>query len=144
MIKRIAILIMVCAALTGCGEKFPDANYDVTGSWHLTKYDSGTKSVNIGSEAVDIYIEFLSGGVFNLYQKKGEGRYYHYKGTWSRNNNIVSGMYSDYTPWACDYKVYKETGGKTLMMTANNFTREQMTLISSQIPDSVRIDAIDK
>ncbi|MBP5210645.1 MAG: hypothetical protein J6Z27_02255 [Bacteroidales bacterium] len=142
--KRIAVIFLVCLAITGCGEKFPAANYDVTGSWLLTKMESSTKAIVVGSETVDVYIEFLSSGQFNIYQMKGAGRYYHYTGTWTRTNNIVTGSYSDGTPWACDYRVFKETEGKTLTMTANNTTREKMTLISAKIPDNIRQEAIDK
>lgn len=141
MKTRLSItLFIISLLLVSCGEKFPTINYDVTGSWKISKID--TKSIQIGSETIEIYVNFSGDNTFQLFQMAGEGRYHLYTGTWQRENNILSGTYSDNTTWACNYLIYIDDERKTLTLTADNKTKETMVFFVCNIPQSIIDNAI--
>ena len=92
---------------------------DITGEWQLTDMTL-TKSVQLGSEAVDIYISFAADNTFNLWQFLGAGRYEHFDGTWTLAEDILTGTYSDGNAWGNAYKVSLEGDLLTLEATQNS------------------------
>ena len=118
---------------TGCKkeEKKIDFKTAIVGEWHCAPDDM----------EVDIYVEFKAEGDFALYQQLGEGRYRKYTGSWTCEGNVLSGVYTDGTPWGSTYRL--ELNADTLTMTALNGSDEAMTYAKQSIPDEVLEDCIE-
>ena len=78
---------------------------------------------------------------FDLYQKVGEGAHRYYKGTYTVDKTIVSGVYSDGTPWASDYNVTFVNGN--MIMTSTSSEGYAVTYIKERIPDEVKNHFVD-
>ena len=101
MMKKLLFVLASLALLAGCHRNDPEdltPAVDVTGSWELS---SVTTRVTVGSEQVSVYLVFSTSGSFDIYQKIGAGRYTHFSGNYSLNNEekILSGTYADGTRW---------------------------------------------
>ena len=130
--KKIISNILFCAmalfAVAACSDPEAEKLEKIVGEWHYSGTESGTE--------VDVYIGFSQDYTFELYQKIGEGPHYLYKGKYKFDGEVLSGTYSDYTPWAHDYKVSK-TGG-SLVLTSVAVPEYSMTYARETIPESVR------
>ena len=95
LMKKIVTLIMVCAAamfaFAACGDPEAEKLEKVVGEWHYTGVESGVQ--------IDIYLGLYNDSTFDLYQKVGDGPHYLYKGKFSFDGQVLTGTYSDYTPW---------------------------------------------
>ena len=100
----------------------------VAGEWHYTITESGVQ--------IDVYLGLYADYTFDLYQKIGDGPHYLYKGKYSFDGQILSGTYSDYTPWAHDYKVTRSGGSLTLTSVAS--PDYSVTYKKESIPESVK------
>lgn len=92
---------------------------NVVGNWELIDI---TKSVQIGDATIVVYIEFRENFTFSLSQQMGTGRFKSYSGTYAVEEGILSGKYSDGTPFATTYKV--ERNENILNLTTQNATQE--------------------
>ena len=70
----------------------------IIGSWKLTTWCE-EESVN------QVYMDFHENNTFDLYQKTYSVVWFHYKGTYSLNDNILTGVYSDGIAWGAEYNV---------------------------------------
>ena len=136
MKKYLIIAVALMMALCGCKKK-PEP-LTVTGQWQLSNIEM-TKSVKVGDETVDVYLEFLEDGTFNIYQTLGKGRPRHYAGTYTLTEDILNGKYSDGKNWAASYKASKDGGNLVLVNTQG---QEVDTYISATIPQDVIDTAI--
>ncbi len=108
---------------------------DIVGEWQLSDYQ--TKAVTIGSEKVDIYVQFSADKSFSLYQMLGSGRYKKFSGTYAVSaDNVLSGTYSGGGSWASTYYVSLE--GSKLILTILPEEKEVQTFTSTTIPESVK------
>ena len=98
----------------------------ILGEWHST-------SISVNG---DIYLSFSEDKTYELYQKIGDGPHYLYKGKYNFDGQILSGTYSDYTPWAHDYKVTRSGGSLTLTSVAS--PDYSVTYKKESIPESVK------
>lgn len=132
LMRKIFIKMMVCAAalfaFAACSEKDSDNLSKVAGEWHYTGEESGVQ--------IDIYLGLYSDGTFDLYQKVGDGPHYLYKGKYNYDGQVLTGIYSDDTPWAHDYKVSRS--GKNMTITSVAMPDYSLTLSKESIPESVR------
>ena len=83
-----------------------------------------------------IYINIISNGTFELYQKLDGDRFELRRGQWSLEGDILSGIYNDQEPWATAYKV--SVVGNTLTMVAQDGTDETNVYVKTDIPDGVK------
>ena len=86
--------IFVMAPLS-CGKHDKDTEKEsvsVVGCWELASVE--TKSAQIGDVTVDVFIQFVEGGSFTLYQKIGEGWYSKFTGKYTQDKNTISGTYT--------------------------------------------------
>jgi hypothetical protein len=129
IIVKIFALLSLVAAFVGCqkDETNPELA-KVTGQWH---YNNG----QTGATLVDVYLVFNADNSFELYQKLGEGAYRKYTGTFAIENNLLSGKYSDGTPWAAAYTV-KNDGG-FLYLTSNVVTEHMMRCVKKEVPADI-------
>ena len=134
MMKK--ILYMAFAAvllLTGCekNETPKTAMELICEKWHSTD----------NSFLRDIYSEFTSDGKFELYQQIGEGAYRLYRGTWSMEGSVISGMYNDGNPWAASYEVI--FSGKSMTWKSMNEAEERTIYgLVDEIPAEVKENCI--
>lgn len=124
-------MLLIC----GCSGSKSSAPADITGEWKLTDLTL-TKSVQVGSEAVDVYISFASNKSFDLWQFLGAGRYEHFSGTWELSENSLTGKYSDGTTWGNIYDV--SVSGNELTMVATKNSSDIYKYTRTTIPDSVK------
>lgn len=131
LMRKIFTMIMVCAAamfaFAACGNLEENKLEKVLGEWHYTGVESGVE--------IDIYLGLYTDYTFDLYQKVGEGPHYLYKGKYSFDGQVLSGTYSDYTPWAHDYNVTKSNSSLTLTSVAT--PEYSLTFKKESIPQSV-------
>ncbi len=133
IMKRIAVIFALAAILWGCDRKEKQAG--IIGEWNLTDMVP-TKSVTIGSETVDIYISFAEDGTFGLWQFLGAGRYEEFSGIWTLTENMLSGVYSDGSPWGNAYQV--TCSDDVLTMTATVNSSDVYVYTRTVIPEAIR------
>ena len=127
--------IALLATLSACNRKEKTEDVlNIDGQWEFSDY--ATKAVKIGEVPLSIYLEFNSSG-FKTYEKRGEGRYRKYEGTYTIVENVLDGKYFDGTPLHSKYKVSKGENYITL-----ETDKEIYTYKSTQIPNEVIADAI--
>ena len=130
--KKFFTRIVLCAAavlsFAACSNPEEEKMEIVAGEWHYTITESGVQ--------IDVYLGLYADYTFDLYQKIGDGPHYLYKGKYSFDGQILSGTYSDYTPWAHDYKVTRSGGSLTLTSVAS--PDYSVTYKKESIPESVK------
>ena len=137
--KKILYFLAALAlvAVTSCkpdnkpeDEKPVDYKALVIGEWHCAPAEFNA----------DIYVAFNENGSFDLYQKIGDGRHRHYSGKWNAQDSILSGTYSDGSPWGSTYQMVFNDDD-TLVLTA--LSDEAMTYTRKSIPSDVKENSID-
>ena len=127
MKRLLYIFTIAVLALTGCKkEKQPTLKDNICGVW---------RGVELTADA-GIYINIISNGTFEHYQKLDGDRFELRRGQWSLEGDILSGIYNDQEPWATAYKV--SVVGNTLTMVAQDGTDETNVYVKTDIPDGVK------
>ena len=127
MKRLLYIFTIAVLALTSCQkENQPTLEEMICGEWR-------------GAELVadaGIYINFISDGTFELYQKLDGNQFELKKGKWSLDGDILSGIYDDHVPWSTTYKV--SVVGNKLTMIAQDGTDETNVYAKTTIPEAVK------
>lgn len=137
----IIALMALCLAMVSCGDKNgndPDPKTQqgsIVGTWQLS---SVTTKASIGSETVEVYLEFTTDGNFSVFQVLGQGRPRKYTGTYTYENAVLKGKYDDGT----NVKPYDVTCTKTELTLTPQGGTEVDTYKSASIPTEVRQQAI--
>lgn len=127
MKRLLYIFTIAVLALTGCKkENQPTLKDKICGEW---------RGVELSADA-GIYINFISNGTFELYQKLDSDSFELLKGQWNLDRDILSGTYNDQEPWATAYKI--SVAGNTLTMVAQDGTDETNVYAKTTIPDGVK------
>lgn len=136
IMKKTVFIALLCVLFAGCKkEHAKDETLNITGSWHLTDLlQTDTRSVTIGQETIDVYIDFATDNTFRLYQMVGAGNYRRYSGTWTLADNKLSGIYDDKTPWGSEYNIELNSASTELTLTSAG---EQYVYTKTEIPDEV-------
>lgn len=125
-----ATLLVFCGACSDDDE--PAINTDIVGEWHLTTWNQSSPA------DFDVYMEFLSDGRFNIYQKVETSLYVKYSGDYIASDSRLSGRYSDGVSWGSDYTYELSDDGNTLTMTSNTDNAEVSVYTKTPIPGQVR------
>jgi hypothetical protein len=130
--KKFLSRIVLCAAavlsFAACSNPEEEKMEIIAGEWHYTTTESGVQ--------IDVYLGLYTDYTFDLYQKIGDGPHYLYKGKYEFDGQILSGTYSDYTPWANDYQVTRS--GSSLTLTSVSAPDYSVTYVKESIPESVK------
>ena len=129
--KRILyILSALLLTATSCQEEGNALLLQLAGEWHYTAEESGVTE--------DVWLSFAENGTFEIYQKIGEGPYWHVTGdfTLDPETAVLTGVYSDRYPWSWSYVI--EVSRETLVMTAVELEGYSLTYTKEQIPAEVR------
>ena len=124
MKKLLYILTIAALSLTGC-KKTPTLRELICREW---------RGVELSADA-GIYINFISDGTFELYQKL-ENEFELRRGTWTLKGDILSGKYNDDEAWAADYTVSVE--GNKLTMISRNEGAETSIYVQCAIPSVIK------
>lgn len=99
-----ALISLMMISCGGNGAKDQTKGLDISGQWELMDI-MDTKSVQIGNETIEIYMEFKADKTFSLWQKLGEGRHRKHTGSWELSGDKLTGKYSDGKAWGSEYEV---------------------------------------
>ena len=119
---------MAVFAVAACSDPEAEKLEKIVGEWHYTGTEAGVE--------LDVYLGLSQDYTFELYQKIGDGPHYLYKGTYKFDGEVLTGTYSDYAPWAHEYKVSKS--GNSLVLTAVDNDKYSVIYTRQAIPESVR------
>ncbi|HAY17981.1 MAG TPA: hypothetical protein DCY24_01945 [Rikenellaceae bacterium] len=143
--KHYNYIILTLAAIAsfilgGCSaeNKDPEVNIAVIGEWHLTEW-SGEKP-----EGVDVYLEFLSDGEFNIYQHLESNTYEHLSGTFSTSSDFITGCYDDGEKWNSGYHFVVSADGETLTLTSDTGSGLVSIYTKAKIPAEVRNSPVSR
>jgi len=130
MRKTIYILfaILGMSLFAGCDDDKKDNNTplakQLVGEWRLTSWTGQAPQV------FDAYIAFES----VKYQK--------YTGSYLLKGDVLSGNYSDNTPWGSSYTVTADESSNTITLTSTADTGDVCVYTRATIPESVKNDAV--
>lgn len=95
--------------------------------------------VERGSPGVfDAYVSFASDKTFEIYQQIEQVGYQKYTGSYLIGNKMLSGKYSDNTPWGSSYEVSFDESGNTLTLVSDPSVGEVSVYTRASIPASVK------
>ena len=101
---KIGIVAVLAFLMAGCGgsdkKKEAEPLYD---GWMLTSWNGGTELSG------KVFLQLDGDMTFALYQCIDAPGYRKQTGTYVRNGQVLSGVYSDGTPWASSYAIEKQT-----------------------------------
>ncbi|MBO7220817.1 MAG: BACON domain-containing protein [Alistipes sp.] len=106
----------------------------IIGSWKLTIWCE-EESVN------QVYMNFHDDNTFDLYQKLYSVVWFHYKGTYSLNDNMLTGVYSDGIAWSAEYNVLYGINQICLIKKSDN--SDISIYAKESIPDYIIDEAKD-
>lgn len=141
MRKTIYILfaILGMSLFAGCDDDKKDNNTplakQLVGEWRLTSWTGQAPQV------FDAYIAF-DGGSFTIYQKIESVKYQKYTGRYLLKGDVLSGNYSDNTPWGSSYTVTADESSNTITLTSTADTGDVCVYTRATIPESVKNDAV--
>ena len=101
--KKLLYIIAAALLLVACNKETP-AEKGICDQWHSTSLSTDG----------DIYLSLSKDSTFELYQQIGDGRHRLYRGTYSFENNILTGKYNDGEDWAYSYQVALDNDTMTL------------------------------
>lgn len=142
MRKTIYILLAILgiSLFTGCDDKKDDNNTplakQLVGEWRLTSWTGQAP------QAFDAYIAFDAGTSFTIYQKIESVKYQKYTGSYLLKGEVLSGNYSDNTPWGSSYTVTADESANTITLTSTTNTGDVCVYTRATIPESVKNDAV--
>lgn len=132
--KKLIYMFLAAAmiVLAGCKEK-DEVKHKIVGEWYYSDEESG--------HDLEIYVAFSIDYTFDIYQKIGEGGFRHLTGTYEVDRTLVTGVYSDRTPWASDYNVSFVDGN--MVMTSTTADSYSVTYKKQRIPDEIKELSVD-
>lgn len=140
MKKYIYFLIAVSACLfVGCSDDDDNTvtiDSGVVGEWQLINWN-GDKA-----EDFDVYLELLSDGSFNLYQRVEYSYFEHYVGNFTAGENLLQGRYNNGESW--EYAFVLSDGGYTLTLTDRKSNEVNIYTRMQQIPEDVRKTSVTR
>lgn len=129
--KKLLYILSALLILAGCGKdkgaKELSLKEQLCGEWH---------SIRLAVDDADVYLNFIEGGTFEMYQQIGEGAYRLYRGTWGLDGNTLTGKYNDGEDWAAGYDI--TVSDKTLTLTSKNDAAEDSQFSRAAIPAEVK------
>lgn len=139
MKKYIYFLIAVSACLfVGCSDDDDNTvtiDSRVVGEWQLINWN-GDKA-----EDFDVYLELLSDGSFNLYQRVEYSYYEHFAGNFSADESLLKGRYNNGESW--EYTFALSDGGYTLTLTDTK-SNETNVYTRTTIPEEARNTSVTR
>ena len=127
-----AVLFLFSAGCSKDDDGSKNIDSGVVGEWRQTKWS------NEAYADFDVYVEFLSDGTFNIFQKVETPTFVCYSGDFAVNGAQLSGRYRDGEPWGASYAFELSGDGKTLTMISQTDKAEESVYTRTAIPEEVR------
>ena len=127
-----AVLFLFSAGCSKDDDGSKNIDSGVVGEWHQTKWS------NEAYADFDVYVEFLSDGTFNIFQKVETPTFVCYSGDLADNGAQHSGGDRDGEPWGASYAFELSGDGKTLTMISQTDKAEESVYTRTAIPEEVR------
>ena len=146
--KIYKIFILAIVALMGCiscGGDTPDnptikwsKSGSPIGEWRLNEWN-GSAELPFG-----VYLRLNEDKSFDLYQHTYSVLWIHYSGTYSINNSVLSGTYSDGEQWGSTYSIeYNEANHLIRLTRIGSESRDVSIYSATTIPNEVEEDATE-
>lgn len=134
-IYKIFTIFVLIAAAVSCKSDEMRSKEDLVGDWHYAGTENGV--------AMDIWLSLNLDDTFEMYQMVGEGAYWKSTGKYTADieTGIISGRYSDKTPWAHDYEF--SVNGSVLTLTAVDTPSYTTTYKRETVPAEVKEKSLD-
>lgn len=138
--KRIANIILTLAAAVcmavSCQKDEASLDRALVGTWHLDVTTVDGTELNAD---VDVYLVLNSDKTFALYQKTGsqDKRYDLYTGNCEAESGVLTGTYSNGTPWGSSYK-YKASGSSLTLTSSDNM--EEQVYVKESLPTDMKVN----
>lgn len=123
--KKLLYILAAALLMAACGKETP-VEQGICGEWHST---------SLSAEG-EIYMSLTEDNKFELYQQIGEGRHRLYRGTYSFENDILTGKYNDGENWAYSYQVV--LSGNTMTLTTLDESAQVSVFQREAIPAEVK------
>ena len=131
IIACLAATVMMASSCEKETVEVSNVDHAVAGVWHLSSSTAEGSPIN----QYDVYLYLAPEGNFELYQKSGsQSRYDKYTGTFTTQEGIINGVYSDGRPWGSKY-TYTVTD-QALVLKSFNLIEEQKYQ-RSELPEDV-------
>jgi hypothetical protein len=125
LMKKLLYILAAALLMAACGKETP-VEQGICGEWHST---------SLSAEG-EIYMSLTEDNKFELYQQIGEGRHRLYRGTYSFENDILTGKYNDGENWAYSYQVV--LSGNTMTLTTLDESAQVSVFQREAIPAEVK------
>lgn len=125
-------LLLLAAGCSKDDEGSKKVDTGVVGEWHQTKWNDESQA------DFDVYIEFLSDGIFNIFQQVESSTYMKYSGSFRVEGNHLTGTYSSGEFWRSSYDYELSGDGNTLTMTSMSGIAVVSVYTKTTIPSEVR------
>ena len=123
--KKLLYILAAALLMAACGKETP-VEQGICGEWHST---------SLSAEG-EIYMSLTEDNKFELYQQIGDGRHRLYRGTYSFENDILTGKYNDGEQWAYSYQVV--LSGNTMTLTTLDESAQVSVFQRAEIPAEVK------
>lgn len=123
--KKLLYILAAALLMAACGKE-TQVEQGICGEWHST---------SLSAEG-EIYMSLTEDNKFELYQQIGEGRHRLYRGTYSFENDILTGKYNDGENWAYSYQVV--LSGNTMILTTLDESAQVSVFQREAIPAEVK------
>lgn len=127
--KKLLYIITAALLMAACDKETP-VEQGICGEWHST---------TLAADG-DIYLSLTEDNKFELYQQIGDGRHRLYRGTYSFENDILTGKYNDGEEWAYAYHVV--LADDTMTLTTIDESAQVSVFQRTSIPTEVRDGSI--
>lgn len=133
-IVKIFVTFVFLLGMFSCQSDEVRQKEDLIGEWHYEGVESG---INI-----DVWLALSADDTFEMYQMVGEGAYWKSTGSYEvdTQKGVISGYYSDKTPWAYDYEFSVSGGNLTLVAVG---TDSKTTYKRESVPAEVKEKTLD-
>ncbi len=118
--------------LSGCKKEELKVDTGIVGEWKLTSWSAEKP------EAFEVYINFAADGTFLMHQKVETSFFTTFAGSYSAENGLISGVYSDGIPWSAEYEYTISGDGGKLTMTTKTELRETSVYTRTTIPEEAK------
>ena len=127
--KKVLYILAAILLMAACSKDKP-VEKGICDQWHSTSLSTDG----------DVYLSLTKDNKFELYQQIGEGRHRLYRGTYSFENDILTGKYNDGEDWAYSYQVVLADDIMTL--TTLDESAQESVFKREAIPDGIKDGSI--
>ncbi len=130
----VSFAVLLCAGCGSSGKTVPTVEF--TGEWHLVQWSGAAPT------EFDAYVVFNENHTFSLYQRLERIDYRNFTGQWAYDGKLLSGVYSDDTPWGSDYEIALDEAANTLTLTSRTSVPEISVYRREAVPEAIKNSAV--